>query len=224
MSLCRQWMETVLIPGTIYPIAIARFLYNGNAVGEGTVTAKVSYNSAIPAYDIELTITDSTTNTYSYNAIAILDTNGNTIALFTYSQAYSKGTGALTVNETIEVQDFTPPVQFVNVTLVDWNQALANAIVNGGTVPQPNIVLIIDTNGQAILQQVFSPSFNFTANSIQEYQTITCQQCSSLSGLYFVLGYLDQSTNTLYFINSLFFASGFIQATFTWQIPFNPNC
>jgi len=226
MSLCESWVENVLPTGTVYKITTAYFMYNATVVGQGTVTASVSYDKASAMFVITLTITDSSTSTYTYNQIAIKDSNNDTVAVFQYSQAYSKGTGSLTVTEYIYINDVPPITEITSQFPAsgDWAEIIANALVNGGTVYMPNSVFVFDDNYQAITQYNFTPTTSIVGTAYVEQQSITCTPCSSISGLYIVLAYYDTSSGTFIWVNYQYIASSFSVMNITWSLSINPNC
>jgi len=226
MSVCESWVENVLPTGTVYKIATAYFMYNSTVVGQGTVTASVSYDKASATFIITLTITDNSTNTYTYNTIVVKDSNNNNIALFQYSQSYSKGTGSLTVTEYIYINDVPPITEITSQFPAsgDWAEIIANALINGGTVYMPNSVFVFDDNYQAITQYNFTPSISISGTSYIETQSIACTPCSSISGLYVVLAYYDTSSGTFIWVNYQYIASSFSVMNITWTIGINPNC
>jgi len=226
MSLCESWVENVLPTGTIYKLATAYFMYNSTVVGQGTVTASVSYDKASAMFIITLTITDNSTNTYTYNQIAVKDSNNDTVVIFQYSQAYSKGTGSLTVTEYIYINDVPPITEITSQFPAsgDWAEIIANALVNGGTVYMPNSVFVFDENYQAITQYSFVPTTSIVGTAYVEKQSITCTPCSSISGLYVVLAYYDTSSGTFIWVNYQYIASSFSVMDITWSLSINPNC
>lgn len=226
MSVCQSWVENVLPTGTVYKIATAYFMYNTTVVGQGNVTASVSYDQASATFIITLTITDNSTNTYTYNAIAVKDSNNNTVALFQYSQAYSKGTGSLTVTEYIYINDVPPITQITSQFPAsgDWAEIIANALVNGGTVYMPNTISVFDDNYQAITQYNFTPTITITNTSYVETQSISCIPCSSISGLYLVLGYYDINTGIFIWVSYQYVATSFSVMNITWTIGINSSC
>ena len=226
MSVCESWVENVLPTGTVYKITTAYFMYNTTVVGQGTVTVSVSYDKASAMFVLTLTITDNSTNTYTYNAIIVKDSNNNNVALFQYSQAYSKGTGSLTVTEYIYINDVPPITEITSQFPAsgDWAEIIANALVNGGTVYMPNSVFVFDDNYQAITQYNFTPSISISNTSYIETQSIGCTPCSLISGLYVVLAYYDTSTGTFIWVNYQYIATSFSVMNITWQIGINPSC
>lgn len=226
MSLCLSWLEDVLPTGTVYKIATAYFMYNGTAVGQGSVVTSVTYVKSASVYEIQLSITDSSTNTYTYNAILIKDDRGNNVALFQYSQSYSKGTGSLTVTEYIDVQDVPPITEITSQFPAsgDWAEILTNALVNGGTVYTPNTITLFNDNYQAITTYTFSPSVSLNDGTVVETQSISCTPCQSISGLYIVLAYYDAGTGLFIWVNYQYVAFTFSTMNVTWQYRGNPNC
>jgi len=226
MSVCQSWVENILPTGTVYKIATAYFLYNSTVVGQGTVTASVSYDKTSAMFIITLTITDSSTSTYTYNTIVVKDQQNNNIAQFQYAQAYSKGTGSLTVTEYIYVNDVPPVTQITSQFPVsgDWAEIIANALVNGGSIYMPNTISVFDDNYQAITEYDFTPSITITSTSYVETQSISCTPCSSINGLYLVLGYYDINTGTFIWVSYQYIATAFSVMNITWQIGINPNC
>ncbi|CAJ31539.1 conserved hypothetical protein [Betalipothrixvirus acidiani] len=226
MNLCRTWIEEEFLVGKIYPIAQAQFLYNNTVVGIGTVTAKLSFDELTNTYALELTITDNTTNTYTYNAIMIVDSNNVNVALFTYAKAYSKGTGQLTVKETIYIPQPVAVVNFATygLTVKSLGEMIGNALMNGGTIYLPNYIFFFDASLVLIDQVQFTPSINITPTEVQEYQTISCPVCILTPEVTAVLVYFDSSSMTVIIYGVYPILLGFVTANVQWSIPFNPNC
>ncbi|ACB37281.1 hypothetical protein AFV9_gp47 [Betalipothrixvirus uzonense] len=226
MSLCESWVQNVLPTGTVYKIATAYFMYNSTVVGQGSVTVSISYDKASAMFILTLTITDNSTNTYTYNAILVKDSNGNNVVLFQYSQAYNKGTGSLTVTEYIYINDVPPITEITSQFTAsgDWSEIIANALVNGGAVYMPNSVFVFDDNYQAITQYNFTPTTSIQGTSYIEQEQISCTPCSSISGLYVVLAYYDQTSGTFIWVNYQYIASSFSVMNIIWSLSINPNC
>jgi len=226
MSLCRTWVEEELIPGHIYPIAIAHFMYNGTVVGTGTVEMKLEYDSFSASYVLNLTISDATTNTYVYNSIMILDGNNVNVALFTYAKSYNKGTGLLVVNESIYIPQLTPPINFsvFGLTILNWGEVIGNALIYGGTINLPNTLFMINELGTILDQIPFTPSVNITASAFNEYQTITCNVCSGQVSVFVILAYYNATAKQIMVVGFQTIVGGFSSANVQWSIPFNPNC
>ena len=226
MTVCQSWVEKVLVTGTVYKLATAYFMYNSTVVGQGTVKASVSYNKTTAVYTITLTITDDSTNTYTYNAVMVKDSNGNKVAFFQYPKAYTKGIGSLTVTEYIYINDVPPIPEIISQfpKTGDWAEIIANALVNGGTAYMPNSVFVFDENYQAVTVYNFTPSITTTCASYIEKQSIVCVPCQSISGLYIVLAYYDPSSGTFIWVNYHYASTSLSEMNITWALSINPNC
>ena len=219
-------MENVFETGNIAKLSTAYFLYNGQIVGQGTLSVAQSYDSSIPAFVLTLTIQDNTASTYTYNQIGIYDANGVLVALYAYSSSYTKNTTALTVTEYLYVQDSPPITEITSQFSVtgDFAEILTNALVNGGTVQLPNSILVVDNKYQTVTIYNLSATFTVSGSSLVLSTSIVCTPCSTVGSGYVVLGYYDQGSNTFIWTNYVYLASLPSTLTPTWTLPMNTSC